>query len=97
MLDRMAGDAATTGGGPVSGDHDPWILAEIGRRILDAAVCGTGRITLPYVRTAEARTIDQLAAAVQDAAIAAGQQITWHEHPSGWLGELTPVDPAGVW
>jgi hypothetical protein len=96
MLGRMAGDAATTGGGPVS-DHDPWILAEIGRRILDAAVAGTGRITLPYVRTAEARTIDQLAAAVQDAAIAAGQQITWHEHPSGWLGELTPVDPAGVW
>jgi len=80
-----------------STDADPWVLAEIGRQILAAAVAGTGRITLPYVPGAQHRVIDLLAAAVQDAAVATGQQIVWHEHPSGWLGELTPCDPAGAW
>ena len=80
-----------------STDADPWVLAEIGRQILAAAVAGTGRITLPYVAGAQHRVIDLLAAAVQDAADADGQRIVWHEHPSGWLGELTPCDPAGAW
>lgn len=80
-----------------STDAEPWFLAEIGRQILAAAVAGTGRITLPYVASADHRVIDLLAAAVQDAAIDAGQSIRWTEHPSGWVGDLTPCDPVGTW
>lgn len=74
-----------------------WIVREAGRRILAAAVDGDGRVVVPYVQHGDHRASDLLAAAVTDAAIDAGQSIRWTEHPSGWVGELTPCDPVGTW
>jgi hypothetical protein len=46
---------------------------------------------LRYGRPFVATEIDELAACMLEVAAELGQQLSWWEHPSGWIGMLTPA------
>jgi hypothetical protein len=63
------------------------------RRIWLHAWLTDGHIVIPENQQSSLATA-LLVAAVTDTAIDHGSRIDWVEHPSGWVGEMTPMVPS---
>ncbi len=78
-------------------DRHGWLFADdparraYARAALREASDGSGRVALRYGRPFVASEIDELAACMLEVAAELGQQLSWWEHPSGWIGMLTPA------
>ncbi len=74
-----------------------WLFANDGarrayaRRAIREAIDGTGRVSLSYGEPFQASEIDEVAACLVEAAWELDQELELREHPSGWMGVLTPA------